>query len=116
MLISTEFNDLEYHKISAEDIYSRFSSSPSRGLSSEQVARKITEFGLNAPSPPPSQWFKKTAGYLFGGFGAILFIACILVFIAWKPLGQPPAVANLALEIVLALVWLIQAAFSFWQG
>lgn len=53
--------------------------------------------------------------YLFGGFGSILFIACILVFIAWKPLGDPPAIANLALAIVLALVWVIQAAFSFWQ-
>lgn len=53
--------------------------------------------------------------YLFGGFGAILFVACILVFIAWKPLGDPPAVANLALAIVLAFVWVAQAAFSFWQ-
>lgn len=54
--------------------------------------------------------------YLFGGFGSILFIASILVFIAWKPLGQPPQVANLALAIVLAIVWVIQAAFSFYQG
>lgn len=30
-------------------------------------------------------------------------------------MGQPPAVANLALAIVLVLVWLAQASFSFWQ-
>jgi hypothetical protein len=55
--------------------------------------------------------------YLFGGFGAILFIAAILVFIAWKPLGEPaPAVANLALAIVLVIVWIAQASFNFWQG
>jgi sodium/potassium-transporting ATPase subunit alpha len=75
----------------------------------------LTEYGKNAPSPPKSQWFRKTIGYLFGGFGAILFIAAILVFIAWKPLGQPPALANLALAIVLVIVWVVQAAFSFWQ-
>ena len=53
----------------------------------------------------------------FGQFGSILFIASILVFIAWKPLGEPaPAPANLGLAIVLAIVWVIQAAFAFYQG
>jgi sodium/potassium-transporting ATPase subunit alpha len=77
--------------------------------------RITKEVGPNKPSPPPSRWFRQTINYLFGGFGAILFVACILVFIAWKPLGDPPAVANLALAIVLAFVWVAQAAFSFWQ-
>ncbi|OAT04804.1 H+/K+-exchanging ATPase [Blastomyces gilchristii SLH14081] len=53
--------------------------------------------------------------YVFGGFGLLLFIGCILVFIAWKPLGDPPALANLALAIVLAAVFVIQAAFNAWQ-
>lgn len=55
-------------------------------------------------------------GYLFGGFGSILLIAAILVFIAWKPLGQPPAPANLALAIVLVVVFIAQAVFSMAQG
>lgn len=55
-------------------------------------------------------------GYFFKGFGAVLLVASILVFIAWKPLGEPnPAVANLALAIVLFAVFLIQAAFNMWQ-
>jgi sodium/potassium-transporting ATPase subunit alpha len=54
-------------------------------------------------------------GYFFGGFGSLLFCGSILVFIAWKPLGQPPAVANLALALVLLAVFLIQAAFNAWQ-
>lgn len=54
-------------------------------------------------------------GYFFGGFGVLLFIGCILVFIAWKPLGDPPALANLALAIVLGAVFLIQAGFNAWQ-
>lgn len=44
-----------------------------------------------------------------------MLVASILVFIAWKPLGQPPALANLALAIVLLAVFFIQAAFNFWQ-
>lgn len=54
-------------------------------------------------------------GYFFKGFGSILLVAAILVFIAWKPLGDPPAQANLALAIVLVAVFLIQAAFNMWQ-
>lgn len=54
-------------------------------------------------------------GYFFKGFGPVLLIASILVFIAWRPLGKPPAPANLALAIVLLAVFLIQAAFNMWQ-
>jgi sodium/potassium-transporting ATPase subunit alpha len=96
-------------------LFSNFCSSRDAGLSSVIVLKQLKEVGQNRPSPPPSRWFRQIMGYLFGGFGAILFVACILVFIAWKPLGDPPAVANLALAIVLGLVWVIQAAFSFWQ-
>jgi sodium/potassium-transporting ATPase subunit alpha len=64
---------------------------------------------------PPSGLFGKIMGYFFGGFGAILLIACILVFIAWRPLGDPPAQANLALACVLLATFLIQAGFNAWQ-
>jgi sodium/potassium-transporting ATPase subunit alpha len=110
-----EFNEIDYHKVNVDELLSRFSSSRGNGLSSSQAAQKLKTIGANLPSPPPSQWFRKTISYLFGGFGAILFTAAILVFIAWKPLGDPPAIANLALAIVLVIVWLAQASFSFWQ-
>ena len=34
---------------------------------------------------------------------------------SWKPLGGPPAVANLTLATVLLAVFFIQAAFNAWQ-
>lgn len=66
-------------------------------------------------TPPPSGLVSKILGYFFGGFGSILLTAGILVFVSWKPLGNPPAQANLALACVLIAVWLIQAAFNAWQ-
>jgi magnesium-transporting ATPase (P-type) len=63
----------------------------------------------------PNPWFWKIVGYFFKGFGSILLVGGILVFISWKPLGDPPAVANLALGIVLIAVFVIQAAFNAWQ-
>uniref|UniRef100_A0A2D3UNA7 Related to PMR1-Ca++-transporting P-type ATPase located in Golgi n=1 Tax=Ramularia collo-cygni TaxID=112498 RepID=A0A2D3UNA7_9PEZI len=111
-----EFGSIDYHLASVDDLFRRFSSSRTSGLSSSEAASQLKIVGRNLPTPPPSRWFKQIMGYLFGGFGPILFIAAILVFIAWKPLGNPnPAVANLALAIVLVAVWLIQAGFSFWQ-
>lgn len=66
-------------------------------------------------TPPPSGLIGKIIGYFFGGFGSILLIAGILVFISWRPLGDPPAEANLALACVLIAVFIIQAAFNAWQ-
>jgi sodium/potassium-transporting ATPase subunit alpha len=46
------------------------------------------------------------------GFGFILLVSAILVFVSWKPLGEPPLVDNLALAIVLVAVFVIQALFN----
>lgn len=97
------------------DVYNRLSCSPGRGLSEEQITRRLGDHGKNVLTPPPTHYFKTIMGYLFKGFGSILLIGCILVFIAWKPLGDPPTTANLALAIVLLAVFLIQAAFNAWQ-
>lgn len=87
-----------------------------QGLSDEGVARKTKENGKNVHSPPPTHYTKQILGYFFKGFGGILFIGGILVFICWKPLGYPnPAVANLALAIVLVAVFVVQALFNAWQ-
>ena len=85
------------------------------GLSSDQVARRHAQYGKNLPSAPPSHITRRLFGYFFKGFGPVLLVAAVLVFVAWKPLGKPPAVANLALAIVLAAIFVIQALFNMWQ-
>jgi sodium/potassium-transporting ATPase subunit alpha len=67
------------------------------------------------PSKPQTHHFQTIFGYFFKGFGSILLVGSILVFVSWKPLGEPPAQANLALAIVLLAVFFIQAAFNAWQ-
>ncbi|EEP78988.1 Na/K ATPase alpha 1 isoform [Uncinocarpus reesii 1704] len=108
-------SELDWHLISIDELVRRLSTSIVQGLSVEQAQRRISKYGKNAPTPPRTEWFRKIMGYFFGGFGVLLFIGCILVFIAWKPLGNPPALANLALAIVLGAVWVIQAGFNAWQ-
>jgi sodium/potassium-transporting ATPase subunit alpha len=110
-----EFADLDWHTVTLNEIYTRLSSSPNQGLSVDQVKRRLTEYGKNQPSPPPTHYFQQIFGYFFKGFGSILLVGSILVWVSWKPLGEPPAVANLALAIVLLAVFFIQAAFNAWQ-
>ncbi|MCJ1306958.1 hypothetical protein MMC25_000602 [Agyrium rufum] len=113
--VAAEIGDLDWHKISIAEVYGRLRSSPEQGISTEQVARLVTEYGRNVPSPPPSHLARDIFGYMFGGFGSILLTGSILVFVAWKPLGQPPQTSNLALAIVLLVVFIVQAVFNAWQ-
>ncbi|KAF2768038.1 calcium ATPase [Teratosphaeria nubilosa] len=111
-----DFGGLDNHTANPDELFNRFDTDRTLRLRSAQVADLIKTVGRNMPTAPPSRWFRKTIRYLYGGFGSILFVAAILVFVAWKPLGEPdPAVANLALAIVLVIVWLAQAFFSFYQ-
>ena len=96
-------------------MFSRLSTSPDKGLTEEDVKLRLVEYGKNTPSPPPTHRFKQIFGYFFKGFGSILLVGSVLVFICWKPLGDPPTQANLALAIVLLAVFFIQATFNAWQ-
>ena len=112
----TELVGLDWHKITPDELYTRLSSSRTKGLGADQVTAALGKYGRNTPSSPPSHMTKKILEYMFGGFGSILLTGSILVFISWKPLGEPdPSPSNLALAIVLAVVFVIQALFNAWQ-
>jgi magnesium-transporting ATPase (P-type) len=110
-----EFESTDWHRLSSLEIQKRLGVDAQSGLSSSDVEKRTRESGRNRISPIPNPIFWTIFGYFFKGFGGILFVGGILVLISWKPLGNPPAVANLALGIVLFATFLLQAAFSAWQ-
>ncbi|KAK5074266.1 hypothetical protein LTR64_006590 [Lithohypha guttulata] len=111
-----ELIDVDWHILSESETCKKLLTDPAYGLSDYQIQSARSLYGKNVPSPPPSRLLQKIFWYMFGGFGTILLIGGILVFIAWKPLGEPnPAQANLALAIVLLVVFVIQALFNAWQ-
>lgn len=108
--------NLDYHTVTADELLNRFSSSAKFGLDAEQAARRLQQNGPNRISPPKTNYLKKYGGYVFGGFGTLLFGGAILAFISWKPLGNPaPQASNLALGVILLIVIVLQTVFNAWQ-
>jgi len=110
-----EIAEFQWHLIPLPEIYERLETSPTTGLSSDKLPQLLSQYGSNIPTPPPSRLLHKLFMYFFGGFGSLLLAGGILVLIAWKPLGNPPAPANAALGSVLLLVFAVQAGFNAWQ-
>lgn len=105
----------EYNTLPVWEVESQFSTSIETGLTGTQVEEHLKIYGPNRPSKPPRQFIRRFLTNCFGGFGLLLFIGGILCIISWKPLGQPPAASNLALSVVLFIVFLFSAFFNFWQ-
>ncbi|KAK5656850.1 hypothetical protein OQA88_4398 [Cercophora sp. LCS_1] len=106
---------LDWHTLPIPTLLTRLNTSLTTGLTTAQVNSLTSLHGRNTPSPPNTHHTATIISYFFRGFGSILLLGSILVFIAWRPLGNPPAPANLALAIVLLAVFFIQAAFNMWQ-
>ncbi|KAJ5729077.1 uncharacterized protein N7483_003585 [Penicillium malachiteum] len=113
--MAEEWRNMEWHTLSMEEIQKRLDVDASLGISNASAKERLQKYGANKISPLPNPWLWRIIGYFFKGFGSILMIGGILVFVSWKPLGDPPAIANLALGIVLIAVFFIQAAFNAWQ-
>lgn len=114
---TTDLSDLEWHTIASHEVTSRLVTSSTIGLSEPQAKRRLQEYGRNAPSPPKTNRALTIFGYFFKGFGGILLISSILVFISWKPLGEPnPAVANLVSRNFWPLVLTTPARMRSEQG
>ncbi|KAI9216886.1 E1-E2 ATPase-domain-containing protein, partial [Blastocladiella britannica] len=112
----THDEDDDIHKLTQHELELRFATTVDQGLLPDVVSRRLAKFGKNAISPPPTNYFAKAAEHLFGGFAGLMWVAGIIVLLAWKPLGEPnPAAANLVLAIAIFVVIFLQASFTAYQ-
>ncbi|KAI5987958.1 calcium ATPase transmembrane domain M-containing protein [Pisolithus orientalis] len=102
---------IDVHLIDVEDVCTRYSTHPTRGLEDAAVQRKAKE-GKNVISSPPTQYWKKAFNYVFGGFNFLMWIAFILTLLSYQPLGEPsPQPFVLGVAILLIFVIAISATF-----
>ncbi|KZT07880.1 calcium ATPase transmembrane domain M-containing protein [Laetiporus sulphureus 93-53] len=108
----TTIRQINVHMLPVDEIYSRYSTSPTVGLDSAAVQRRAVQGGKNVISPPKSQYWKKILNYIFGGFNFLMWIAFIVTIISYQPLGGAhPSAFNLGVAILLLLVIIISATF-----
>ncbi|EJD43838.1 calcium ATPase [Auricularia subglabra TFB-10046 SS5] len=102
---------IDVHMLSPQDVLTRFSTHPERGLDPGAVLRKSLD-GKNKISPPPTQYWKKALNYVFGGFNALMWLACIVTILSYKPLGgDHPPVFNLGVAVLLLIVIIVSSTF-----
>ncbi|TFK84922.1 calcium ATPase transmembrane domain M-containing protein [Polyporus arcularius HHB13444] len=105
---ASAIRQIDVHRLTVDEVYTRFSTSPTVGLENDAVQRRSKD-GKNVISAPPTQYWKKALNYVFGGFNFLMWIAFIL---SYEPLGLPhPAVFNLGVAILLLLVIVVSATF-----
>ena len=110
------FADATYHFKDPHWIAESFHSNLQTGLTLHEHQAGIKKYGENVQSSLPKNIAKKLFMYFFGGFGALVLVAGNSCYICWESLGEPaPAVANLALGIILPVVFFLQAIFNIVQ-
>ncbi|XP_052120329.1 sodium/potassium-transporting ATPase subunit alpha isoform X5 [Frankliniella occidentalis] len=111
--------DIDFHKITPDELYQRFQTNPERGLSHAKAKENLERDGPNALTPPKTtpEWVK-FCKQLFGGFALLLWIGAILCFIAYSIQAstvEEPADDNLYLGVVLSAVVIVTGCFSYYQ-
>merc|ERR1712165_255782 len=111
--------ELDVHKIELEQLYKRFGTDLTNGLTTAQAQAGIEQYGLNQLTPPPTtpEWVKFCQN-LFSGFACLLWLGAILCFLAYgiqaSAYEEPPD-DNLYLGTVLTAVVTVTGVFSYYQ-
>jgi sodium/potassium-transporting ATPase subunit alpha len=107
----------DVHIIPLEELYNRFHTNPSTGLSASSIPDARAQYGDNKLTPPkPPNYAMLLIKQLFMGFNLILWFAGVLAFLAYKPFGNPaPSISNLALGVVLFLVITVNSVLNVYQ-
>nr|AFU25689.1 Na+,K+ ATPase alpha-subunit 1A [Oncopeltus fasciatus]CAH1755606.1 Na,K-ATPase alpha 1A [Oncopeltus fasciatus] len=111
--------DIDYHKITLEELYRRFETNPETGLSHDKAKEILARDGPNALTPPvtTSEWVK-FCKQLFGGFALLLWVGAILCFVAYfitSTTVEEASDNHMYLGLVLAGVVIITGVFSYYQ-
>merc|ERR1712073_211080 len=111
--------ELDVHKIELEQLYKRFKTDLTNGLTTAQAKAGNEQYGLNQLTPPPTtpEWVKFCQN-LFSGFACLLWIGAILCFLAYgiqATAYEEPPDDNLYLGVVLTAVVTVTGIFSYYQ-
>lgn len=75
---------MDEHRVPVDELYARYSTDPSTGLSSEQARVYLNRDGSNELTPPPEiPEVLKFLKQLFGGFQIVLWVGSVVCLVAY---------------------------------
>ena len=100
-----------WHTMSEQDLYEHLNTKDT-GLTSDEAAKLLLEYGLNRITPPKvTHWFVKFLLSLVGGFQGMLWVGSVLCFVVYG-ISKGKDIQTLALAIVLIAVVLVTCIFQ----
>ena len=110
---------MDHHTVDIGDLCQRFNTDLISGKTSAAAKKSLVRDGPNKLTPPPQvpEWIK-LGKHMFGGFSLLLWCGAILCFSSYtiQLLSSGEASEdNLYLGIVLSLVVIVTAVFSYYQ-
>ncbi|KAJ3319401.1 hypothetical protein HDV06_006354 [Boothiomyces sp. JEL0866] len=103
---------IKAHLLRDADLCIAYSTDIDKGLEKSVLARKRLLHGENTLSPPKTNYLLKFLGYTFGGFNAMMWLAAIVSFISYKPLGgSDPPIFALGVGLLLIIVIFVSTLF-----
>jgi sodium/potassium-transporting ATPase subunit alpha len=110
----------DVHLVPVELLAQRVHSDFKAGLTAAQVEINRTEYGSNAVSSAGEvSYIVLFAQQLMSGFNILLWIATIVIFLSWQPLGSlnqlTASPVNLAVSALLLVVIFVQAGFNLYM-
>ncbi|KAM3922203.1 potassium-transporting ATPase alpha chain 2 [Leptodactylus fuscus] len=111
--------ELDDHKLSVEELQSKYETSLAKGLTSAKAAEVLARDGPNALTPPKgTPEIVKFLKQMVGGFSILLWVGAILCWIAYGiQYSQDHSTPrdNLYLAVVLAAVVFLTGCFAYFQ-
>ncbi|KAI0565143.1 Na+-ATPase [Gracilaria domingensis] len=102
------------HKVTVQELSTKLQTDPEKGLTENEAKVRLERDGPNQLSPPKvTPWYIKLLSQFVNFFAILLQVASILCFVGYGLDNE--AVDNLYLGIVLYVVVIITAVFTFFQ-
>jgi len=102
----TDHNEEAWHLLTGPDVCKRFGTSPKDGLSAEEAARRLAQYGPNELAEAPRPSFLQRLWGQFNSFLVILLIVAAIVSVALGDYLESGAI--LAIVVLNAVLGLIQ--------
>ncbi|KAJ2806133.1 hypothetical protein H4R20_001805 [Coemansia guatemalensis] len=113
--VASDLRNTRSHIDPISELLTQLGTSQETGLTKEAAAQALGKYGRNEVGRTSRMIPQRLIRWFFTGFNRFLWLAMIVFWLCWKPIGNPPQSGNMAMAVVVILVIGLQALFAAWQ-